>query len=292
MLKTKISDGSISIGDYLTVSFIRTFRIPDDGKTYPLPNGYGKFPIFKVADHWKTVPSHWMVQGGGIFIPMFLSEAMWIKFSSPSWHPNAVKIGAGGVNVINGKEWNSRIKTDENDYVVCPPQEWLDGIYIGNDQVRQFVSVLPNSGESLESKVKGADKTRGIQISVFDAKKGVFPDKNPNQDQNPHQNILYQAAANSNRSGDLDKIDELVISGGGKISQKIYEDPHGASVWDNSNYGVVNIFIVNVVEFINITGGIPIRSPVTYEEAKKRGLPWFKLYDEELESIKQKGLDL
>lgn len=286
MLKTKISDGDICIGDYLSVSFIRTFRIPDDGKTYPLPSGYGRFPIFKVADYWKTVPSHWVVQGGGIFIPMFLSEAMWIKFSSASWHPNAVKIGVGGINVINGKKWDSRIRTDEHDYIVCPPQEWLDGIYIGNDQVRQFVSVLPNSGQSLESKIKGSDSVRGIQISVFDAKKGVFPDENP------HRIVLYQTSTPNNSDGNLNKIDELVISGGGKITQKIYEDPYGASTWDNSNYGIVNVFIVNVEEFINITGKLPISTPITYKEALKRGMPWFKLYDEELESIKQKGLDI
>lgn len=286
MLTTKISDNSISIGDYLSVSFIRTFRIPDDGNAYPLPKGYGTFPIFKVADYWKTVPSHWMVQGGGIFIPMFLSEALWIKFSSTPWHPNAVKIGVGGVNVINGRNWDSRIKTDENDYIVCPPQEWLDGIYIGDNQVRQFVSVLPNSGESLESKVKGADKTRGIQIAVFDAKKGVFPDEDP------HPTILFQVTNSSNKDGDLDKIDELVISGGGKITQKIYEDPHGASVWDNSNYGILNIFIISIEEFMRITGTVPISSPITYKEALKKGLPWFKLYDEELESIKQNGVNI
>jgi hypothetical protein len=289
MLKTKISSDSISIGDYLSISFIRTFRFPDDGKTYPLPNGYGSCPVYNIA-----------VQGGGIFIPMFLSEAMWIKFSSTSWHPNAVKVGVGGINVINGKDWDSRIKTDENDYVVCPPQEWLDGIYVGNDQVRQFVTVLPNSGESLESKIKGCDSVRGIQISVFDAKKNTFPMQKPNpigdvlfqSAKNPKDDTRFELVPNAKGLGNLNKINELVISGGGKIKQKIYEDPHGVSVWDNSNYGIVNVFIVSVEEFLRITGKAPISSPITYEEAQKKGMPWFKLYDEELESIKQIGIKL
>lgn len=37
-------------GARLTVEFQRTLRIPDDGRTYPLPPGLGRFPLQHVDD--------------------------------------------------------------------------------------------------------------------------------------------------------------------------------------------------------------------------------------------------
>ena len=34
---------------HLEVTFQRTLRIPDDGKTYPLPPGLGAFPVRRLA---------------------------------------------------------------------------------------------------------------------------------------------------------------------------------------------------------------------------------------------------
>ncbi len=51
MLEVKVEHNAIQIGDRFSVSFQRTLRIPDDGKTYPLPPGLGEFPICKVDDY-------------------------------------------------------------------------------------------------------------------------------------------------------------------------------------------------------------------------------------------------
>ena len=42
------------------LSFMRTLRIPDDGKTYPLPAGFGTFPLHQVADYADKVPADWV----------------------------------------------------------------------------------------------------------------------------------------------------------------------------------------------------------------------------------------
>ena len=40
---------------------------------------------------------------GGVFIPMYQREALWISFSAASWKPNAVTVSVGGVNAISGE---------------------------------------------------------------------------------------------------------------------------------------------------------------------------------------------
>ena len=61
----------------LKIMFQRTLRIPDDGKVYELPPGMGAFPLFQVDDFAEKVPSSW-VEHGGVMLPMYQSEAMWI----------------------------------------------------------------------------------------------------------------------------------------------------------------------------------------------------------------------
>ena len=46
-----VLDGKwIRIGRHFSVCFRRTLRIPEDGKDYPLPPGFSRFPICKVED--------------------------------------------------------------------------------------------------------------------------------------------------------------------------------------------------------------------------------------------------
>ena len=54
MLEVKVKHDNISFGDGLALNFQRTLRIPDDGKTYPLPPGLGPFPICQVKDYPKA----------------------------------------------------------------------------------------------------------------------------------------------------------------------------------------------------------------------------------------------
>jgi hypothetical protein len=65
----------------LTIAFQRTLRIPDDGRTYPLPAGLGEFPLRSVDDFPATAPASWL-QCGGVVLPTDQSEALWISFSA------------------------------------------------------------------------------------------------------------------------------------------------------------------------------------------------------------------
>lgn len=74
------------------VEFERTLRIPDDGKEYPLPAGLGHFPVKHVEDFATHLPETWATRGG-VFIPIYQSEALWLHFEGS--YPCAGKIAAG-----------------------------------------------------------------------------------------------------------------------------------------------------------------------------------------------------
>jgi len=160
MLEVKVKHDNISFGDGLALNFHRTLRIPDDGKTYPLPPGLGPFPICQVKDYPKRVPEDWL-EHIGVFIPMYKREALWISFQDRYWKPNAVKIAVGKVNTVSAKPWEQKLLPGEDDYLVCPPQSWLDGINAWEGYIRQFVAMPLGMGYTVEAQVTGEKKFGG-----------------------------------------------------------------------------------------------------------------------------------
>jgi hypothetical protein len=59
------------------------------------------FPIHRVEDYSDRVPTAWR-EHGGVFIPMYQREALWLAFGGAYWKPNAVKIGVGKINAVSG----------------------------------------------------------------------------------------------------------------------------------------------------------------------------------------------
>ncbi len=65
----------------LRVSFQRTLRFPDDGNEYLLPLGLDSFPLRQVDDLGRPIPAQWR-EHGGVMLPMYQSEALWLNFDS------------------------------------------------------------------------------------------------------------------------------------------------------------------------------------------------------------------
>jgi len=149
------------------INFIKSSNTYYLGKIYPLPPSFGPFPICKVDDYLDKVPPEWK-KHGGVFIPMYQREAMWIKFNGES--PKAVKVAVGKVNAISGKTWNQALQEGVNDYVTIPDQPWLDGINAGNGYVRQFVAMPLGQGYTVEAQVTGKEEFGGIQMIVYESK--------------------------------------------------------------------------------------------------------------------------
>lgn len=243
----------------------RTLRVPNDGRTYPLPPSLGAFPIYRTVNYETTRQA---AGRGTFFVPLYQWEAMWISFDAEDWRPKAVQVAVGGVNVLTGERFPSKLKAKPQNYLVCPTQPWLDGIRTEAGTVRQFVAAPLGQGLTLEEQVTGEAVKGGLQVRVISAKEGIFPTRRP---------MGFSSAALYSESlfaGDMG------FGGGGAIEQKVYPDPHGLRVWDPESSQDVSIVIVNSTEFRVITGHAPPRSPITADQYDRYGLPWFELYDE------------
>lgn len=277
MLAVTAKNDHLHFGDGFSLSFQRTLRIPDDGKTYPLPPGLGAFPILRVADYKDRVPENW-AKHGGVFIPMYQREALWINFRGRHWKPNALKIAIGKVNAVSGKSWDQSLQTSEKDYLVCPPQPWLDGINAGEDMIRQFVAMPLGLGYTVEAQVTGKEEFGGIQIIVYEPKPGKFPDKPPIEQPTVFRAMSAPAPMSAGGA-------EMGLGAGGKMRQKIYPDKHGIDTWDADNYGRVYVHIVNSMAFREITGKEPPPTPVSAKTYSQHRFPWFDLYDEHMGDV-------
>jgi hypothetical protein len=286
-LALTIHNDAISFGDGLRVTFQRTLRIPDDGRRYPLPPGLGAFPLRRVDDYADRVPAEWR-ERGGVLLPMYQREALWICFHAPHHAPRAVKVAVGKICAVTGKPWSEQLCARPQDYLVTPPQPWLDGIAAGRGLIRQFVAMPLGMGYTVEGQLTGEERFGGIQLVVFEPRAGRFPDQRgcfiperPAGARGPALGCFAVglAAHSRRRSG------AMGLAAGGRMKQKVYPDPHGIETWDEEHTGRVFVQIVNSELWREITGEPPPPTPVTSREYARHGLPWFDLYDEQLATV-------
>ncbi|MDX6645184.1 MAG: hypothetical protein QOK40_911 [Miltoncostaeaceae bacterium] len=273
MLPVRIRHDAIQIGRHLRLGFQRTLRIPDDDRIYPLPPGLGRFPIFRVADYARTVPASWR-RRGGVFIPMYQREALWLSLECSWWRACAAKVGVGRVNAVSGEAWDQDLHDDPQDYLVCPDQPWLDGINAGDGFVRQFAAMPLGMGYTVEGQVTGGEEHGGIQILAVEPKPGRFPDREPRPRLDRYSVMCCDMALSAPAGL------EMGIAAGGRMRQEIHPDPHGLDTWDPTRTGRVYVHIVNSMAFRDITGLEPPATPVSARAYTEHGLPWFDLYDE------------
>ncbi len=264
-MRVRIGAHSLTAGR-VSIAFQRTLRIPDDGREYPLPPGLGAFPIFRVKDYVSRVPASWR-ERGGVFIPMYQREALWILFDAPEWRPNAVKVGVGGVNAVSGRPMDARLRSRPQDYITVPEQPWLDGINAGRGFIRQFVAMPLGSGATVEGQLTGKEEEGGLELIVFESKPGRFPTRAPQG----YGSVMYCSAASA----------EMGLGAGGRMQQKVYPDPHGLDAWDPERFARIHVHIVNSHAFTEITGIAPPPTPIRVETYIDWGLPWFELWDAE-----------
>lgn len=272
MLPIAIEPDAVRFGDRLTVRFERTLRVPDDGSNYPLPPGLGRFAIHRVGDYEDKIPTQWR-ELGGVFISMYQAEALWLSFDAAPWKPNAVSVGVGGVNAISGTKWPGKLESAPQNYIVCPPQLWLDGINAGSAFVRQFVAMPLGRGVTVEGQVTGVEARGGLQIRVYDPTPGRFPDTPPpewQRGERPGHPMAMEAA-----------ISPMGFVPGGRIEQKILEDEHGLDTWDPDRFGTLMVHVLNSAQYRAVTGREPPSSPVDARAYTQHGFPWFEIYEEE-----------
>ena len=285
-----ISGDCVRIGRHTQVSFVRTLRIPEDGKAYPLPAGMGRLPLYRVEDYASKVPSKWLTDGG-FFIPLYQREALYLEFAGVKWRPSILKVAVGRVNAVTGTPFDQHIRTQSQDYVVIPDQQWLDGINKGNGVVGQFVAMPLGQGYTIEEQVTDEAVHGGFQLMAYESREGLFPSESPEQsrEKNDAYDERHPQAHDENEDGGSlnaqsavrpDDLFGMGLAAGGSIKQKIITAQYGADSWDSETATPVCIHIVNSEVFQAITGLEPPESPITAYSYEKRGLPWFRKYEE------------
>ena len=266
----------------LEVDFQRTLRIPDDNRAYPLPPGLGRFPLSHVDDHLERLPAEWG-QRGGVFLPMYQAEAVWLSFGGS--YPMAIKVAAGKISALTGESWTNELSERPQDYLVVPAQPWLDGFCVEQGLIRQFVAMPLGVGYSAEEQLTREARHGGLQIAVYPMKASSYEAMREAYVEEP----LFAAMAAPAPD------DEMGLAPGGLMRQEIYEDPHGFEVWDESVRSRCFVHILNSVQFLGATGGEPPHEPVSAQDYSEAGLPWFEYYGGDLEALagaaKLAGLD-
>ena len=267
----------------LGIEFQRTLRIPDDNREHYLPPGLGRFPLYRVDDYPNNLPDGWD-EHGGVFLPMYQTEALWINFRAD--YPTAVKIAAGKVNAVTGEAWEEKLTRQPQDYVVVPKQPWLDGFCVGKGLIRQFVAMPLGEGYTPEEQLTGEAEHGGLQIAVYPMKRSKYEEMLVNQ-------IL--SARLEQRRESLRVVEEMGLAPGGLMRQEIYDDPHGIHAWERSVVSRCFVHIVNSVTLFEMTGCQPPGKPQTAQDYTNAGLPWFDYYGGDLKALegaeKLVGLD-
>jgi hypothetical protein len=264
-----------------SITFHRTLRIPDDGKVYPLPPSLGSFPIKRVDDYLDKVPEEWKSHGG-IFIPMYQREAMWMSFNCPHNKPKALKIGIGKVNAVNGELWNNDLSGQKQSYVVLPDQPWLDGINAGDGLIKQFVAMRLGEGYTVEAQVTGEETVGGIQFQCFESKKDKREALFGSDDE---QRSMLRRRSSTQEKKSKKKSKGMGLGAGGKIKQKVNADKYGQDFWDLNCFGRVFVHIVDSLTYKEITGENPPITQVDAQAYKQHGYPWFDLYEEHITAV-------
>ncbi len=268
----------------LSIEFQRTLRIPDDGKTYPLPPGLGLFPLRHVDDFSARVPPGWAAHGG-VLLPMYQSEALWIRFSSSTVadrgveYPFAVKVAAGKIDAVTGKAWSNELHRGPQDYMVVPKQPWLDGFAVDEGVIRQFVAMPLGGGYTAEEQITGVAEHGGLQVLVHPMRRDAFEQRFPR----PEWRRVSRAPM-GDRATDMESIAcsrvDMGLAPGGRMKQEVYRDRFDFNEWDPSARSRCFVHLANSMVWEAITGSRPPTPPPTARDYTARGLPWFDHYSD------------
>ncbi|HBY9388001.1 hypothetical protein [Klebsiella quasipneumoniae] len=265
------------------VSFQRTLRVPDNDRIYPLPAGLGKFQLTHIDNYAEKIPAC-MLKKGGVLMPIYNSEAMWINFSSD--YPIAMKIATGKINAITGLSWQNELSHHPQDFIDLSRQYWLDGFNVGQGTVRQFTSVPLQSGYTVEEQITGSAEVGGLQIIAWPMKASVYDAIQRAKREREEREAKRKKRCKSYLEPEYNDLYCLMGMGaGGRITQKIKEDIYGPAAWDTNHSSRCFIHMINASDWHKLTGYPMPRPPITSRDYKNNKLPWFKYYEENTKGL-------
>ncbi len=291
-----------------SITFQRTYRLPNDEKDYPLPPGLGSFELEQVEDFGETAPADW-VERGGVMLPMYASEAMWLHFSNGSAggvsFPFAVKVSAGMRSAVTGDKRQEGLAM--RDYLVTEKQKWLDGFVVEKGVIRQFVSTPLGQGQSVEEQLSGKAEFGGLQIEVFPMKKDLvdarikakqrairptdfakggvtwaFCSEAPvgwdGQPVEYEQKTNYSSDSVGITRGRGLEAKSLGMGAGGRMTQQVFEDTLGLETWDQTACAKLYVHLVEANDWKQIVGRPVRHAPLTESNYKTYNVTWYDYY--------------
>src|SRR5262245_1186355 len=264
----------------LTIEFQRTLRIPDDGRSYPLPPGLGRFPVRHVDDFAQALPPHWL-EHGGVMLPMYQSEALWLRFHTvylpehQTPYPFAIKVAARKINAVTGQSWSAGLRQQPQDYLVAPTQPWLDGYCVEKGYIRQFVAMPLGAGYTPEEQLTGEAEHGGLQLLVHPMRADVFERHFPRR-----RLAELRHHFSARRCREAPARTAMGLGAGGRMKQAVYKDSFELADWDLERSSRCFVHLVNSLVWRAIAGHHPPTTPPTANQYTKAGLPWYDYYDE------------
>ena len=262
-----------------SVNFQRTLRIPDSDTDYPLPPGFGRFPLRHVEDY-DALPTRTRNRGG-VILPMWQAEALWLDFGG-GWESNlpvAIKVAAGKINAVTGEKWTTSLNRNPQDYLVFPEQPWLDGFAIEPGVIRQFVAMPLGEGYSVEEQLTDEAEWGGLQISVTPMRRETWERFKSPRFERFREDVLYSMSLCEAIS------DEMGLGAGGRMRQSIESDPYALEDWDQRATQRVFVTIWHAGRWRALTGEQVPTMPPSAQEYARAGLPWFQHYGEGTEIL-------
>lgn len=246
MLDVGLSEGRVFIGEQFSISFQRTQLVSDDLYASTPPPGWGMLPVHAVSDYRAHVPESWP-SANSFFIPVSEGEALWLGFSCAGSCPSAVKVGIDGRNAVSGAEWDEGLHASPQDYMVCPPQMFMEGFHFSDGSIDQLFPTAARRTALADS------ESPCITIIAYGPKPGRVPEEPPSRaaDKTP---VLHFPPE---RGPDPDAKNLL----GDKIEHEILQDPFGIDAWNLDTFGAAFIYILTAEAYKKITGGKPPSRP-------------------------------
>jgi len=253
-----------------SIVFQRTLRVPEDRGNYPVPPGLGRFPLERVDDYEGGAPESW--EKGGVFLPMFQSEALWVIFVG--WYPFAIKVTVGGMNAVTGKKMRDERLWRPQDYVVFPRRPWMEWFCVGNGRARQFVAMPLRAEDDCRFEREGTRPRCDIRITAHPMRAECY------------RAYRTRRSALMSDGGGVEGIWNGSGLGNNPFRQKEERgDEFGHGSWEPSAGSGCPVYPVNSLDFLRVTGHVPPGKPPTQAEYSEAGLPWYGKYGGDVNAL-------
>lgn len=276
-LPVTLRDDRLAFGDIFAISFMRTLRVSERGLN-ALPPGFGTFALRNVAamgDHASAD----MKRRGGVVLPMYQCEALWMDFDAEV--PVAVQIGAGLRCAVTGGEFVQQLRRRPQNYVNGMDQPWLDGFKTASGEVRQFVASPLGAGATVEEQLSEAPPVGGIQIQVWE----LTPEALARWQQQQRDRWGTDDVGVSYSQSMICESSVMGLGAGGRIRQEIYRDTFSKDDWRDAPSARVWVHLVAAGAWHQLTGEATPSTPVNADAYIRAGLPWFDYFDAELQDV-------